>query len=116
MNDGKGNFAAQIRYPTSANTHNATVASGDLRVAIGDLNADGHLDLAVPNYGGNSVGIFLGVGDGTFAPEAPTPAGSFPDAIAIGDLNGDGHPDLEVATNNASNGQGVVQILTSKCQ
>jgi hypothetical protein len=116
MNDGKGNFAAQVRYPTSANTHNATVASGDLRVAIGDLNADGHLDLAVPNYGGNSVGIFLGVGDGTFAPETPTPAGSFPDAIAVGDLNGDGRPDLEVATNNPSNGQGVVQILTAKCQ
>ncbi|HTA89858.1 MAG TPA: VCBS repeat-containing protein [Polyangiaceae bacterium] len=116
MNDGSGNFAAQVRYPTSGNTHGATVASGDLRVAIGDLNADSHLDLAVPNFGGNSVGIFMGVGDGTFGVEAPSPAGFLPGAIAIGDVNGDGRPDLEIATNNPSNGQGVIQVLTATCQ
>jgi hypothetical protein len=41
-------------------------------IAIGDLNGDGHLDLAVNNYGGGPNGLTLNtlrnIGDGTYAP------------------------------------------------
>ena len=35
-------------------------------IVAGDFNGDGRTDLAAANYGGNSVSIFLGNGDGTF--------------------------------------------------
>ena len=35
-------------------------------VAAGDFNDDAKLDLAVANFGSNTVTIFLGNGDGTF--------------------------------------------------
>src|SRR6185369_1281023 len=37
-------------------------------IAIGDLNGDGKLDLAVANSGSTNVSILLGNGDGTFQP------------------------------------------------
>ena len=33
---------------------------------MGDFNGDGKLDLAVANYGSNTVSVLLGNGDGTF--------------------------------------------------
>ena len=66
-------------------------------MAIGDLNGDGHLDLAVANYSSTAVSVLLGDGAGRFGPHTDFPTGDFPWAVAIGDLNGDGHLDLAVA-------------------
>ena len=33
---------------------------------MGDFNGDGKLDLAVANYGSNTVSVLLGNGNGTF--------------------------------------------------
>ncbi len=66
-------------------------------IAVGDLNGDGKLDLALSNGALNSVLLFLGNGDGTF--QAPVPY-SIPAAAAwvvAGDFNGDGRLDLAVA-------------------
>jgi sugar lactone lactonase YvrE len=84
-------------------------------VATGDFNGDGIPDLAVVNA--NSVLIFLGNGDGTFAPHlASAPTGMSPTSVAVGDFNGDGIADLAVVNNcgpsypcNSSNG--TVTIL-----
>src|SRR2546422_4660445 len=37
-------------------------------VAVGDFNGDGKLDLAVANWGGETVSVLLGDGGGTFQP------------------------------------------------
>jgi len=77
---------------------------GATSVAVGDLNGDGKLDLALGNgysclsCANSGVTVLLGNGDGTFQPPVgyndPMYGVFF---VTIGDLNGDGKPDL-VAT------------------
>lgn len=96
--DGKGDLTYQTDYGTQNNPRS---------LAIGDFNGDGILDIAVANMGnavpgskGNSVSIFLGNSDGTFAPQVVYPVGANPQFIAVADLNGDGIPDLVVSNSN----------------
>jgi len=81
----------------------ATVATGltPVAVAIGDLDNDGNLDLAVLNNGAETVSILLGNGDGTFTPAVPATVatGNGPNAVAIGNLDNDGNLDLVVLNN-----------------
>jgi hypothetical protein len=79
-------------------------------VAIGDLNGDGHADLAVTNAGPEStnVGVLLGHGDGTFATAAIYDCGGLgPQSVAIAHLNGDERADL-VVVNAWSNSVAVL--------
>jgi hypothetical protein len=79
-------------------------------VAIGDLNGDGHPDLAIANAptitsentGRDGLYILLGDGAGHFHPlkGAPFATGKSPSRIAIGDLNGDGINDIAVTNYN----------------
>ena len=89
-------------------------------IAIGDLNGDGKLDLAVNNEFSNTVGLLLGNGDGTFQAEVAYPVGSFPIEVTVGDLNRDSKLDLAVAnygSNNVSvmlgNGDGTFQAAVN---
>jgi hypothetical protein len=66
-------------------------------VAVGDLNGDGRPDVAVANYGDNTVSFLRGAGDGTFAPRIDFDTSCSPISVAIVDLNSDGWPDLAVA-------------------
>jgi Bacterial Ig-like domain (group 3)/FG-GAP-like repeat/FG-GAP repeat len=73
-------------------------------VAVGDFNGDGIADLAVANYGSNTVSVLLGNGSGGFAPAlgSPIAVGTQPLAVAVGDFNGDGIADLAVANYGAA--------------
>jgi hypothetical protein len=74
---------------------------GPLRsVAAADFNGDGHLDLAVANYGNASISVLLGNGDGSFQAARTFAAGIHPQAVAVGDFNDDGRVDLAVANND----------------
>jgi VCBS repeat protein/FG-GAP repeat protein len=89
LGHGDGTFQPQAAY-----------ASGGLglsALAVGDLNGDGKLDLAVANTNSNDVSVLTGKGDGTFGPPVSYPTGSFPSSLAIADLNGDHVADLVVA-------------------
>jgi hypothetical protein len=68
---------------------------------MGDLNGDGHADLAVASPGSQDVNVLLSQGDGTFAAAVSYPAGAEPWAIAVADLDGDGKADMVVVRPSA---------------
>ncbi len=114
-----------IFAPTSA-------ASGASQsIALGDVDGDGKLDLALETNGlagggasGFQVSIFLGTGTGTifkpmsafsFTPSIPSASGAAKMSIALGDVNGDGKPDLAigVASLNGSAGYQIALFLNT---
>ena len=75
-------------------------------IAVGDVNGDGFLDIAVTDGVGH-VGILFGRDGGTFGSEVTYAVGSGPDGVTIGDFNQDGRQDLAVV-NQGSNTMSVL--------
>src|SRR5438477_2188800 len=78
-------------------------------VVLGDLNADGKLDLVVANQGAGgsssdgAVSVLLGNGDGTFRPAVSYDSGGQnAESLTVADVSGDGVPDVIVANQCAS--------------
>jgi hypothetical protein len=80
-------------------------------LAVGALDAHGHLGLIVANRCGksrtcNDVGtasVLLGDNKGGFTLKDDIPLGKQPSSIALGDMNGDGRLDLVVANRDDNN-------------
>ncbi|CAF4076324.1 unnamed protein product, partial [Rotaria sp. Silwood1] len=90
-------FANQITFSTDPNSH-------PYSLAVGHLNDDNMLDIVVTNYGNNSVGVFLGQGDGTFMSQTTYSLGTVsPYSIGIGDFNNDNRMDVVVSNNGTHN-------------
>lgn len=70
-------------------------------VAIADLTADGHADIAVTQTNGNVATVLVGDGSGGFDTRLVRPTGHQPGPLTIADVTGDGRPDL-VAGNSES--------------
>jgi hypothetical protein len=81
-----GTLAAPVRYSTGVE------AAG---IALGDLNGDRRLDVAV--CGGNRVVVLQQSSTGSLEPPRWSVTGEGADSVAIGDLNGDGRADLAVS-------------------
>lgn len=86
-------------------------------MTAGDLNGDGVLDLVVVNFGGASITVLLGVGDGSFVHPATYATGGNPNSAAIGDFNNDGKADVVVGNRGSNtlsvligNGDGALQL------
>ena len=84
-------FAAKFDFPTGTGPHS---------VAIGDLDRDGKLDLAVSNVTANTVSVLRNtatsgvINAGSFAAKQDFVVGTSPRTLAIGDLDGDAKPDI----------------------
>ena len=96
-------FAAKADY---------TVGTTPESVSVGDFNNDGKLDLAVANYGNNTVSILLNTtasnaSSTSFASKVDYATGTKPASITMGDFNGDGKLDLAVA----NTGSNTVSVL-----
>jgi hypothetical protein len=70
-------------------------------VALGDLNSDGKLDVAVANANSYTVSVILNRGDGRLQPKRDYRTGGESVSVALGDLDGDGKPDVAVANLNS---------------
>jgi len=60
-------------------------------VITGNINNDNHLDIIITNSKHDSIGMIMGYGNGTFAPETVYPTGddSYPSAVVLDDFNND---------------------------
>jgi hypothetical protein len=106
LSDGKGGFKQPAGSP---------FACGDspFNLAVGDVNGDGNIDLAMVNSpsstaegrGRDGLTVMLGNGKGEFTMVASSPfeTGKTPNRVAIGDVNGDGVNDIAVSSPDANN-------------
>lgn len=76
-----------------------TTGTGPQAIISADFNHDNHVDLAITDYGGNSISIFFGFGNGSFSSSPMNYAsnGSNPYWLTAHDFNNDGNLDLAVA-------------------
>jgi predicted nucleotidyltransferase len=97
LGDGRGNFVDWKTFSTGFD-------SMPYSVAIADVNHDYRLDIIVANYGTKTVGLFLGLGDGSFTSQTILDIGhdSQPYSVTSGDLNSDTHMDIVVVASNTN--------------
>src|ERR1700682_2551756 len=104
-------FRGRVTLPVEKHPH---------AVFADDLNGDGHPDLIVAVAGADSIAVYDGHGDGTFAAPRYFPVGVKPKFAATGDFNHDGHRDIVVAEQDSNsisvllgNGDGTFRPRTT---
>jgi len=91
LNNGNGTFGTPTEFPAGADP---------FKIAAGDLDGDGDIDIALANgwLNNSRVNVIKNLGNGIFAAPTPYVIGSTPYDIAIVDLDSDGK--LDIATVN----------------
>jgi len=80
-----------------------TVAPGSYNLEVGDVNRDGHVDVAVCQKAPDNLALFLGTGSGTLTQIATQLTGTEPEMVRMADLNADGQADLVTANSGSNN-------------
>lgn len=110
-----GNGNAPSTTLTTSGFVGANIATGTdpAGVALGDLNNDGLLDIAVTNSNPNTVSVFRNTTSSPaeieFAARVNIGVGNTPYGIALGDINGDGRLDI-VTANYGTNTSGTNNV------
>jgi hypothetical protein len=113
LSGGDGTFATITTYPGEQ-------ISGYLNgsaIALGDLNGDGHPDLAVANAQGQNIGVSYNRGDGTFARQLRYGVHTLLTDVNMADYDGDGRLDLggpDGKGNPLAGGPGGVTVLLNR--
>ena len=100
-NTGGGTFASPVSYDAG---------SWPRGISATDFDGDGHIDLAVANYSGNTISILRNNGNGTFAGSDDYAVRNNPSSVFAADFDGDGRPDLAVS--NLENGTYQVKTVS----
>ncbi|MBK7974511.1 MAG: VCBS repeat-containing protein [Deltaproteobacteria bacterium] len=113
-------IADTVSFP---NGSTFTVGYGPSALAVGDIDKDGHVDIAVTLAGTSvpdcSAVVLWGAGAGSFTTGATISAGTaateMPTGIAIGTLDGDAYPELVIAKHDrTSPNAGHVRTLLNQ--
>jgi Flp pilus assembly secretin CpaC len=105
LGNGDGTFTQATNSPL-------TTGQGPTAVTVADFNADGNQDIAVTDPQTDSVSVFLGLGQGLFAPAFELPVGTSPRAILSAALSGASLPDVAI-TDDPSGTTGQVTVILS---
>ena len=89
LNQGDGTAAAPADYATGDNP---------LGISGVDVDRDGDLDLAIPNWESHTLSVLLNAGDGTFTDKRDYNTLRNPIDVAATDVDGDGDMDLAVSS------------------
>jgi hypothetical protein len=98
-------YAVKVDFPTGTTPRS---------IAIGDLDGDGKVDLAITNFSSATVSVFRNTsvsGIISYSPKIDFNTVTTPISVAIGDLDGDGKADLAVATSNGSITNGAASVF-----
>jgi hypothetical protein len=95
LGNGDGTF---VRYSGTANT-----LGSPRMVVVGDFSRDGKDDMAVSDFGSNSISLFMGNGNATFQTAVNYLTGTNPVAVVAADFNGDGRLDLAAGNSSSNN-------------
>jgi hypothetical protein len=121
---GDGTFASPVSVALPAGYTNTSSASSTNDLLLGDFNGDGKKDLLVPIGIFSDSLLFLGNGDGTFAPAIVIPAQILPNTSLSGggavvrDINHDGKDDIVQLAQTSidtylSHGDGTFRVVNS---
>jgi len=97
LNNGDATFAESAGPPLTT-----SAGANPSGVAIADFTNDGIGDIAVTNQGLSTLGVYVGLGFGTYTPqlELSTPTG--PQAITTADFDGNGLPDAAITAHSGT--------------
>ena len=109
LNDGSGGFTRT----------EVTGGLGPAAIELADLDADGDLDVIVPNSGeyddedpwSGSISVLLNNGDATFAPEVRYPAGYNAYEVLAADVTGDDVLDIVSIRGNRESVGALIHVL-----
>ncbi|WP_324673676.1 FG-GAP-like repeat-containing protein [Hymenobacter sp. GOD-10R] len=101
LNNGLGIFSATPRQ--------SPLSGSPSQLTLGDVDADGDLDLFVADYG-NTVSVYLNDARGSFTSKQSITVLQSPTQLAVGDVDGDGDLDLLAAASQYDLGLKVVSL------